>query len=54
MAEAVAMVYWASSAIPYTAPATAKNSATSRKVMHRHHFACSLPQPAAEPISGTG
>ena len=33
-----------SSAIPCTAPATVKHSATSRKVMHHHHFVCSLPR----------
>ena len=40
--RAVSLLLLASFAIPFTAPATAKHSAMSRKVMHRHHFACSL------------
>ena len=37
-----AVVYQGGSAKSYTALRTARQSATSRKVMHRHHFACCL------------
>ena len=41
-AAAVIDNYQGGSAISGTPPPTAKQSATSRKVMHRHLFACSL------------